>query len=655
MRRFSLSLATTLCFLVVVHACALTVAAKDTWISVRTNNFHLVGNASEKDIKAVGTRLEQFRDVFSRLFPGLRLSSPVPTTVVVFKSDQSYKPFKPVIDGKISEVGGYFQAGNEVNYITLTTAKRAENPYGIIFHEYVHLLIKNTMGRARVPPWFNEGLAEYYSTFDIEGDRRVFLGRPHFNHLELLKKSRLLPLKTLFSVDYDSLIRNHATRGQFYAQSWALVHYFIHGDEEDRVSRLQQFVNLLLGKTEIEDAYQKVFNSDFEALAKELRSYIQKKSFRINIATFGKKLEFDSEFETSGLSEGQAEAYLGDLLYNINRLDDAAIRLEQALALDPNISMAHASLGMVRLKQKDFVGAKQHLQKALELDSGNYLAHYYYSYLLSREYMTEGDLVSDFPEAPTEAMRKNLRRSIELKPDFPESYRLLAFINLVRGEQLDESVELIKKAITFSPANEAYLFVLAQLHLRKHDFDAAREIIGPLAVSSADPSIRETAQLLQGSMASIQAQLEAVRQAKERAARARGEASSSPDLTPVEMTETRPPDDPSAQLEAALKRPADGQIRLQGLLTRIDCGAQGIFFTVRVGERLLRLRAGDFEEVFIRTFAESVRGEITCGVRKPQDPVVILYLPVKDRKARSDGAIVSIEFVPGDFKLSQAR
>src|SRR3712207_5969768 len=95
-------------------------AAKDTWTSVRSQNFLLVGNASEKEIRQVATRLEQFRHVFTRLFPKVNFNTPVPTTVVVFKSDSAYKPFKPVVDGKVSEVAGYFQSGEDVNYITLT-------------------------------------------------------------------------------------------------------------------------------------------------------------------------------------------------------------------------------------------------------------------------------------------------------------------------------------------------------------------------------------------------------------------------------------------------------------------------------------------------------------------------------------------------------
>ena len=53
---------------------------------MRSQNFHLVGNASEKEIREVARRLEQFRLVFSRLFKRARMSDSVPTTVVVFKN-----------------------------------------------------------------------------------------------------------------------------------------------------------------------------------------------------------------------------------------------------------------------------------------------------------------------------------------------------------------------------------------------------------------------------------------------------------------------------------------------------------------------------------------------------------------------------------------
>ena len=93
MKRLVIPVAVSLCLLLAVSQQP--VIAKDSWVSVRTKNFLLVGNAGEKDIRKVGLKLEQFREVFTRLFPKMRFNTPVPTTVIVFKSDESYRPFKP--------------------------------------------------------------------------------------------------------------------------------------------------------------------------------------------------------------------------------------------------------------------------------------------------------------------------------------------------------------------------------------------------------------------------------------------------------------------------------------------------------------------------------------------------------------------------------
>jgi tetratricopeptide (TPR) repeat protein len=620
------------------------VYAKDTWVSVRSNNFFLVGNASEKEIRQVATRLEQFRDVFRQLFPKMNFTSPVPTTVVVFKSDSSYKPFKPVADGKTVQVAGYFQSGREVNYITLTTEKREERPYGTIFHEYVHLLVNNTLGRTSIPPWFNEGLAEYYSTFDIEDDQKVYLGNLISYHLQLLRTTQLLPLDKLFAVDYYSLERNkHDARGLFYAQSWLLLHYLIQGNEGKRVSQLGVFLNQLRQNAPAEKAFRQAFQTDYAGMQNELKGYLQRHSYRGQVVTFKEKLEFDAEMKTAPISDAEAQAYLGDLLYHIRRPEDAKTRLKQALALDSKLAMAHASLGMVLMEEKKFSEAREQLQQAVAESSSNYLAHYYYAYALSREVMTEGQPVFGFPADSVQKMRAELGKAIKLKPDFPESYHLLAFVNLVTGEQLDESIAMIKRAVALSPGSEEFLLLLAQLHMRKQDFDAARKAAEPLAANGADPRLRANARSMLASISSIQ---EAT--ARFRAAREERAADVVVDMQKDVATNT----DPASYLRDALRKPEAGERQVQGMLVRIDCDAKGIIFTLKSADGLLRLKTASFEKIDITTFAPDVAGEITCGVRKPENAVVVCYLPASDTRAKTNGAIRSLEFVPKDFKLN---
>lgn len=654
MKRLSSLLVIILCLLF-SSAAVRPVAAKDSWDSVRSKNFYLVGNASDKEIRKVATRLEQFRDVFSRLFPKAVTVSPIPVTVVVFKSDSSYKPFKPLYQGKPSNVAGYFQPGEDVNYITLTTEHGTENPFSTIFHEYVHLLVNNTL---RVPPpiWFNEGLAEYYSSFEVEdNDQKAQLGKVISNHVLLLRE-KFIPLRALLAVSAGSPLYNERDKqGIFYAEAWALMHYLNLGNNGARRPQLGEYLNRLAAGATVDEAFQGAFKTTYEALEKELRDYVKRNSYPGQIATFNQKLEFDADMHSAPVTEAEAQYYLGDLLLHINRLDDAAARLQQSLALDENLSAAHASFGMTRMRQKQFAEAKAHLQRAVAGDSPNYLPHYYYAYALSRESMDETGFTRSFSADVAATIRAELHKAINLNPNYPESYNLLAFVNLVTNEQLDQSVGLIKRAIALAPGREYYKLVLAQIYLRKEDFKTARQLLEPLAQSTSngtDPLSRAHAQTLLNSVNSMEEQMARfkARQSaqsneggEEKAAKA--EAANSPE---------QPYDEKAARQEAlqqALKKPAAGETRTRGLLTRIDCDAKGATFFVQAAARTLKLHSTGFEGISFTTYTPEMNGEIKCGARSPANAVVVIYRPAKDARAKIDGEIIAAEFVPKDFEL----
>src|SRR5262245_9348628 len=117
------------------------VAAKDNWISLRSKNFNVVSNANEGDTRQLLLKLEQFRFVFSKL---VNTQNATPITVVVFKNDGSYKPFKPLYNGKPANVDGYFQRSDDDNLITLNIAANDSRPLAVIFHEYTHFLTSRT-------------------------------------------------------------------------------------------------------------------------------------------------------------------------------------------------------------------------------------------------------------------------------------------------------------------------------------------------------------------------------------------------------------------------------------------------------------------------------------------------------------------------------
>ncbi|MBC7929570.1 MAG: hypothetical protein H7Z38_03285, partial [Rubrivivax sp.] len=109
----------------------------------------------------------------------------------------------------------------------------------------------------------------------------------------------------------------------------------------------------------------------------------------------------------------------------------------------------------------------------------------------------------------------------------------------------------------------------------------------------------------------------------------------------------------SSAIGDALRKPLAGEERVRGTLTRVECGAKGIVFVIKVGERLLRLSAKGFDELHIMAFTNEAGSELSCGPRKLDSPVVVTYRAAADARAKTDGPLVALEFVPASFQLKQ--
>ncbi len=628
--------------------------AKDTWTRVKTKNFVLVGNASEKDIRKVGAQLEQFQDALSRLLSNAKFTSSKPTTVVVFKSDGAYKPYKPLYNGKPANVAGYFQSGEDVNYITLTPERAGENPYATIYHELVHLMVENTL--RTVPSWFNEGIAELYSTFEVTGDdKKVTLGRPLAHHIYTLRE-KFIPLDVLFQVDGRSPLYNEKDKqGIFYAESWALMHYLMFDDNAARRPQLGKFIGGLTAGRPVADSFRDAFQTDYKTMEKQLQKYVRGSSYVMQQFKFEESLKADGEMQSSALSEAEALAYLGDLLLHINRTDVAEKHLKDALALDGKLASAHASLGMVYVRARDFNRARASLEQAVAANSDNYLAHYYYALALSRAGMDENNFIRSYEPDTLAKMKAELKRAIELQPDYAESYDLLAFVHLIAGDDLDEGVRAINLARRLAPGRADYAFTLAQLQMRQQKFTEARSTIAAAMRADGEPQLLAQMQAFNQQLETTEAsfkqyeeqrrQYEAERGAFEKnRATMNGEAADDarPTLNEDAASSTRP----------MLKRRTEGE-QVRGQLTRIECLPKGIVLHVEVGTEKLKFFKSALEDVQFISYIANMTAEIGCNTNKLSHHVLVTFKkPDASSKEKYKGEVVVVEFIPEDTEVT---
>ncbi len=471
--------------------------SRDPWRSVRTNNLFVIGNADAEKLRQVAAWLEFFHSAFARLVSRNVINSSVPTTVIIFRDDASFVPFKPLYQGRPANIAGFFQPGDDVNYIAISLDPRDRNPHSTAFHEYVHLHVKDNIPGA--PLWLNEGLAELYGSLEFSGNEAL-LGAPLFHYLGLLREQELLPLKTLFSIGTNSPHYNEQDKtGIFYGQSWALVHYLMLGNR----GRPEQFRRFLQQVSQGEDsakAVEDTFGMSLPALEQELRAYVR----RGDLAT--QRIASDNPqayaaytaMQRTSLSDGETNYYLGDLLLHTGRESDAERYFKQAIAVEPGFAPTYAALGRLTVHQRRYAEAKKYLQKATASPQ-SYLTHYLYAYVLSHEGVSPTGQITEYSRENAAEMREQLLRSIKLAPDYSPAYYLLALVNSVTNERLDEALEMAQKARQLSPSNKHYSALLEHIQNQRSDSSGTRSSIEPInSATIAEPETTGTSRMLGG-------------------------------------------------------------------------------------------------------------------------------------------------------------
>jgi tetratricopeptide (TPR) repeat protein len=613
------------------------------WAGVRTPHFLVLGEAGGREVARAAGRLELYRAAFVRLLPPDYFDRQKPTTVILFRDDASFAPFKPLLGGRRAvSVSGYFQPGAEANYIAAVLDTGHSD--STLLHEYAHLLVNNYFGGA--PLWLKEGMAEYYSTARLSGDqRRLTLGAPARERARLLRRQTLIPLRVLFEAGQDSpYYTEPERRALFYAQSWALVHYLTHGGGPARREQFARFLELLSSGAEVGEALRAALGQTAEEVERGLRAYAAAGRFGERVEALGGAAEGEAKseaaFEAGPVARALLLTHFGDLLVQTGRRDEAETYLTEALALDPALGQANLKLGALRLRQGRHAEAVALLRRAADADPRDHLALYHLADALDREGlgMTAEDLSVRGFEEKTELIRGLLGRALELAPEFVEAYRLLAEVEIERGGRPEEAAALVRRALALAPRRQDLLLVLAHASLSRDDFSEARRIAASGPARSADPLLRARADEL----------LRRVAAREETAARLRAREEESARREAEEVGPVQPCDMPAPG-------PFHKRLRFKGeqacgRLVEVVCDDAGVRFIVEAGGRALRLRAESFRRVRLVTYTTEVRGSLACGPRERAEQVLVTYRPRRtDSPDESDGEALAVEFIPPDW------
>jgi hypothetical protein len=186
-----------------------------------------------------------------------------PIRVLVFSGAKEFSRYQ-VNDS----ADAFYQPGRDRDYIAMKDFNG--DSFRVIAHEYAHAALG--LKGADLPPWLSEGLAEFFSSVSLVGNK-ARLGAAPKGRLAALRPTALMPLLKLLAVRRDSddyNARGHA--GMFYAESWALTHMlFVDGKYRDNAPHV---IALAENGQFSPEAMAAAFGRSLSTINKDLRAYI---------------------------------------------------------------------------------------------------------------------------------------------------------------------------------------------------------------------------------------------------------------------------------------------------------------------------------------------------------------------------------------------
>jgi TonB family protein len=461
-----------------ILALSLCQARRDTWVEVRSPHFIVVSNAGEKAARRSALQFEGIRAVFRQ---SLMIAGTHPTpvvTVLAVTDEASMRKLLPEYWVKDhAHPSGFYAGYVNLYFAAVELDAHVASPFQTLYHEYFHTITVPYF--PDLPVWLSEGLAEFYGHTEID-ERNVRMGQSDPELLTQLRDRTLIPLSVLFAVDTSSPYYNEADKTSlFYAESWALTHYLMLGDRTTHASMLKAYLGKLDQGIKPDEAARLTFG-DFKKLQFDLQVYIHNASLpylKVPSAKFD-----EGELKVRLISEAEACAYRGGFAAARGQAAVATAALQEALRLDSRIALAYQYLGVTQFLTGMREQALESASKAITIDPESSFTHYFRAFVATSSF---GMMLND------PRVEGDLRKAIELSPDFVPPYALLAEYFAAENRNLQEALALAEKAVAFEPGSSEYQHALARVLASLNRFDEA-QAAGARAYAFAQDAVQKT-------------------------------------------------------------------------------------------------------------------------------------------------------------------
>lgn len=570
-------------------AAATLALAAPHWTYGTSEHFEVYTTAGENGAREALASFERIRGFF---IDYLKLSPARqnPTRLVVFSGDSEFKPYR------LNEASiAYYGPGPDRDVIVMRSLHEDDEPVAV--HEYAHLVLQQAGNR--FPVWFNEGIAEFFSTMAPFGGA-MSIGRvPRDRLLYLSSGTALIGLPRLLAVERDSPeynTKSHA--GVFYSESWALVHMLL-TDAHYRAASGQLIALMSTGTATAADI-EHLYGKSLAAIAQDLVAYIHGGRYIYFSSPYREPAT--AQYSVRPATDFESGLATANLLAGLKQ-DEAAARAAFArLAADhPDDVSLVESEAVFELQHGHQDAARPLLRRAIALGSKSPRIYAQYAAMIG-------------PNDPASA-EPVLKTATSLAPD--DLDLKLTYASVLMAVHKPADAIAVLQSFPRVAADRAYVYfnIAANAQLMLGDLDDAKASI-TRAASYARPGPEA---------ATAKQTADGIDQVLAARARAKAVAASAADMAAATGAEAKP-----------------ARRSIAGRMTNMVCGKDAPVVEVTTADaHVVRLVIDDPLQVIVGGEGDK-QIDLQCG---PQNhPVRVVYEPAEDTARHTTGKLRGITF-----------
>jgi len=538
-------------------------AAEEHWIKFTSGPFEVLTDAGQRGRETM-IRFEEFRHALGEVVGDTNLQTPQPVRILLFKNERGWTTSDSIIQGR----GCYAIVLEEKAPVSLA-----------VWSELTRLFL--SANTAQMPPAFEHGLIEFFSTFNVKGIQ-ISVGAP--------------PPQP----DLD----------------WARIHLLVTAPEY--FGRLKVLLYNLRKGVDEDPAYHNAYGKSAAEIEALVRRHFEAGNFQPG--TISSLPMAPKDFIERTVSDSDARLARADLLVR----DSSAAEYETLLRAHVKIAEAEEGLGLLALRDRRPDEARRHFSAAMDASSSS-----------ARCYIEYAKLEPDNAKA-TQA----LLRAVGINPKLDEPFALMA----ARDTDPAKRTAHWKAAAERNPRNPAYWKALAECYLADHNYGDAAKAWSAGEQAATDPAERARMHQARVAIEQQRMDYEDTarqRQAEEDAralAQLKRQA-----LANVHALESKYNDGSAKSTQKPVPwwdGPNPGG-KIHGMLKQVEClGSQARVVVEGDDHKTVKLLVADPAKVAILGAGSQTLG---CGRQTPR-PVSIAYFPKPNVRLGTAGEVATIEF-----------